>query len=439
MNHYRSSSSVKRNQVSTHNLFIVVSHSMPNLPSSSTLLACITLLLCTPEATIAFAPRQLQQQQRQHKAPISFVGRTTSSRTSSRRHGVVRAAFKQGTHEDAAATSSTAFQPFWKDVHTQVALEPASASNAGASNSYNAFQNAMGKGKESRHAAAATALAKEEAGGARLNGIAKLLNKSENTNKNDNDQDSLSASNDIDGEKLLYGAGALIAAAGLAFAHSMGLGPTDLVHALERFVSNPQDTLQEVVESVQAMGPLGPLYFGIIYLIAEILAIPATPLTMSAGYLFGLTQGVSVVLLAATIAASVSFFVGKTFLRSWVETILQDQPKFAKIDKAIAKDGFKLLLLVRLSPIFPFALSNYLYGASAIDFASYFWGTLLGFTPGTFAYVYTGMVGKALTLGEGEPWYIYAGGFSLLLGFLKIVTDVATNIVEAATDEEETV
>jgi uncharacterized membrane protein YdjX (TVP38/TMEM64 family) len=252
-------------------------------------------------------------------------------------------------------------------------------------------------------------------------------------NQTDNDNN---GNNVMDRETLLYGVGALVAAAGVGFCASLGLGPADLLHATERFLQNPQDTLQDVVEGVQAMGPAGPLYFGIIYLVAEILAVPATPLTLSAGYLFGLTQGVGVVLLAATIAASISFYLGKTFLRSYVEEALQDNPKFAKIDKAIARDGFKLLLLVRLSPIFPFALSNYLYGASAIDFASYFWGTLLGFAPGTFAYVYTGMVGKALTLGEGEPWYVYAGGFALLLAFLKVVTDVATNIVDAIDEDE---
>jgi uncharacterized membrane protein YdjX (TVP38/TMEM64 family) len=243
----------------------------------------------------------------------------------------------------------------------------------------------------------------------------------------------------LDAQTFLYGTGAVVAAAGLTYAHSTGVSvsPQDVYHAAERFLQNPQDTLQEVVEMVQAMGPAAPLYFGVIYLIAEILAVPATPLTLSAGYLFGLTQGTAIVLVAASIAASISFFVGKTFLRSWVESVLEENPKFAKIDRAIAKEGFQLLFLVRLSPIFPFALSNYLYGASAIDFGSYFWATLFGFTPGTVAAVYTGMVGKALTYGEGEPWYVYAGGFGAMLVFLKLVTDVATNIVESLDEDDQ--
>jgi len=157
-------------------------------------------------------------------------------------------------------------------------------------------------------------------------------------------------------------------------------------------------------------------------------------------YLFGVGQGTAVVLLSATIAATVAFFIGKTLLRTWVEEMLQDQPQFAKIDKAVGREGFKLLLLVRLSPIFPFALSNYLYGASSIDFVSYFWGTLFGFAPGTLAYVYTGMIGKELTLGGGEgsqPWFVYAGGLALLAGFLKLVSDVASEIVNAIDDDDD--
>jgi len=241
-------------------------------------------------------------------------------------------------------------------------------------------------------------------------------------------------------ETLAAGVAAVALAAGIGLASASGISPGEALGQVQHFFTHPQEVLQGVTDSVEAMGPLGPLYFGLIYLVAEVLAVPATPLTLSAGYLFGVTEGTAVVLLSATIAASVAFWVGKTFLRGWVENILKEQPKFAKIDKAIGREGFKLLLLVRLSPIFPFALSNYLYGASSVDFTSYFWGTLLGFAPGTLAYVYTGMVGKALTLGgeadAAQPWYVYAGGLAVLAGLLKLASDVAGGIIDAIDEEE---
>jgi uncharacterized membrane protein YdjX (TVP38/TMEM64 family) len=258
-------------------------------------------------------------------------------------------------------------------------------------------------------------------------------------------QDQLDSSNDDPNQNqsavaLVTGAIAFIAVLATIVNTYTDFSLAEGITWFHQLVAHPKETLEAGVDAVQAMGPAGVLVFGLIYCVAEILAVPATPLTLSAGYLFGVVQGTAIVLLAATCAASVAFVIGKTFLRTWVEETLIENPKFAKLDKAIGKEGFKLLLLVRLSPLFPFALSNYLYGASSIDFASYFWGTLLGFAPGTVAYVYTGMVGKALTLGGGdssEPWYVYAGGLALFATFLKLASDVASEIVEAIDHEEE--
>jgi SNARE associated Golgi protein len=137
---------------------------------------------------------------------------------------------------------------------------------------------------------------------------------------------------------------------------------------LETVWKDPTSILESVVDKVQAMGPAGVLYFGLMYTLAEVLAIPAVPLTASAGYLFGVSTGTAIVLLSASVAATISFAIGRTILRSYVERILEDYPDFQKLDRAIEKEGFKLMILLRMSPVFPFALSNYLYGASSVRF-----------------------------------------------------------------------
>ena len=204
----------------------------------------------------------------------------------------------------------------------------------------------------------------------------------------------------------------------------------------------------------------GILYFASFYIMAEILAIPVFPLTASSGFLFGIIPGTLICLLCATTAASISFIIGRTLLREYVESILASNPKFQSFDRIIQRGGFKLMLLVRLSPIFPFAVSNYLYGASGIGFVPYFLGTVVGFMPGTFAYVYAGRVGKALTIDNNiniinssnsaaassmstttlssttEPWYIYVGGMVVVLVLLKIVGDVASGVIETLNDED---
>ena len=194
-----------------------------------------------------------------------------------------------------------------------------------------------------------------------------------------------------------------------------------VIESVKSFLADPASALEAVVGTVEDMGPLGFIYFSAVYTVAEILAIPAIPLTASAGYLFGLRDGTMVVLFSASIAAAASFLIGRTFLRNYVEEALENYPEFKRIDRAIGEEGFKLMLLLRLSPIFPFALSNYFYGATKIGFWPYFFGTMIGFTPGTIAYVYTGEVGKSLTLDAAgsEPWYVYVGVLAAFSGFLK--------------------
>jgi len=148
-----------------------------------------------------------------------------------------------------------------------------------------------------------------------------------------------------------------------------------------QLIKDPSTSFDIILKSLETMdAQKGMLYFSSFYVLAEILAIPAVPiLTASSGYLFGTLAGTATCLFSAAIAASISFVIGRTLLRGYVEKVLDGNPKFKSMDRAIEKEGFKLMLLLRLSPLFPFALSNYLYGASSIQFLPYFFGTLLGF------------------------------------------------------------
>merc|ERR1719261_557039 len=227
-------------------------------------------------------------------------------------------------------------------------------------------------------------------------------------------------------------AGAVLAAASLAipaaaFALDDGANWAALID-----LKNLPALIDTATDKVEALGPLGLFYFYLLYTLIDVVPIaPATPLTVSAGVLFGLGPGLAVVLLAAITAAGVSFLLGRTFLRDPVRKIAENNKQFQAIDKAVGKEGFKIVLLLRLSPLLPFALSNYFYGFSAIDFWPYFFATMLGFFPGSLAYVYSGTVGQAMLEngadggGMGVPWYAYVGGFASLVLLLRTVSDVA--------------
>lgn len=192
---------------------------------------------------------------------------------------------------------------------------------------------------------------------------------------------------------------------------------------------------------VEDLGPAGPALFMMLYVLLEILAVPAIPLTMSAGAIFGPVQGTAMVSVSATLAATASFLIARYALRSKVKDLAQKYPKFAAIDNAIGEDSFRVVALLRLSPLLPFALSNYLYGLTSVKTKPYVLASWLGMLPGTFAYVSAGSVGRTMMEaggGAGEMGWTHVaqigGGFLLALISGSYVAKVAS---EALKDVEE--
>ena len=103
---------------------------------------------------------------------------------------------------------------------------------------------------------------------------------------------------------------------------------------------------------------------------------------MVAGALYGTVLGSCIVFLGACLGAEISFLLGRTLLRNWVQRRMADFPKLQVVQKAVSREGLKLILLTRLSPVFPFSLLNFAYGLSDVSFRDYLIG-LLAIAPGT--------------------------------------------------------
>ncbi|KAJ0024394.1 hypothetical protein Pint_07616 [Pistacia integerrima] len=146
-----------------------------------------------------------------------------------------------------------------------------------------------------------------------------------------------------------------------------------------------------------------------------ILAIPAIPLTMSAGLLFGSVIGTIIVSISGTVAASVAFLIARYFARERILKLVEGNKKFLAIDKAIGENGFRVVTLLRLSPLLPFSLGNYLYGLTSVKFVPYVLGSWLGMLPGTWAYVSAGAFGRAIIQEESEIAIGGGGGNGQLL------------------------
>jgi uncharacterized membrane protein YdjX (TVP38/TMEM64 family) len=159
--------------------------------------------------------------------------------------------------------------------------------------------------------------------------------------------------------------------------------------------------LPQFAEWVQSLGVWGPLAFVVGYGVAAVFLIPAVLLTLAGGALFGFRRGVVYVSLGATVGATLAFLAARYVVRRFVEAYVSRHPRLAAIDRAVESEGARLVFLLRLSPIVPFVLLNYVLGISRVRFRDYMVGTV-GMLPAVAAYVYAGKVaGDLATLAAG--------------------------------------
>jgi uncharacterized membrane protein YdjX (TVP38/TMEM64 family) len=190
---------------------------------------------------------------------------------------------------------------------------------------------------------------------------------------------------------------------------------------------------------VKTLGYLAPIAFIGIYNLATVLLIPGSLLTIGGGVIFGAIWGSIYVLIAATLGATLAFLIGRYFSRNWVRQQIDKYPKFKAIEAAVAREGFKIVLLTRLSPIFPFNLLNYAFGVTGVSLQNYVLGSI-GMIPGTILYVYIGsLVGDLALIGTAAPAPNPALTWAIrVIGLLATVavTIYITRIAKQALDEQ---
>lgn len=157
-----------------------------------------------------------------------------------------------------------------------------------------------------------------------------------------------------------------------------------------------RDTLAAFLEWVHGVGAWGAVIFAAAYVPAAILLVPGSLLTLGAGFVFGVVKGTAIVSLGSTAGAAAAFIVGRSIARDWVARRLAGRPKIAAIARAVETEGFKIVLLTRLSPILPFNLLNYAFGLTAVPFRKYILASWIGMLPGTIMYVYLGSAANSL-------------------------------------------
>ncbi len=195
-----------------------------------------------------------------------------------------------------------------------------------------------------------------------------------------------------------------------------------------------------LVEWIRDAGLVGVIVYSIAYVAATLLLLPGSILTAGAGLAYGPLWGTLLVSPVSVLAATLAFLLGRGIARNWVARRIAQHPRFGAIDEAIGESGFKIILLLRLSPIFPFNLLNYALGLTRVSLRDYALASLLGMLPGTFLYVYLGSLvtsasellsGKRPAMGLWEQ-ILYWGGLAATLVVTVLITRMARQALNKA-------
>ena len=234
--------------------------------------------------------------------------------------------------------------------------------------------------------------------------------------------------------RFQFGALAVAVVIGAVFCHEL---PAMASEGGPIVAFNPQLWLKDSLDWIESQGNVGALFFIFLYIFATVAFLPGSLLTLGAGVVFGVLKGSLFVFIGSTIGATAAFLVGRYLARNWVAKKIEGNQSFASIDRAVGKEGFKIVLLTRLSPIFPFNVLNYAMGLTSVALKDYVLASI-GMLPGTIMYVYIGsLAGDLATIGtESQPenatiqWIIRIVGFIATVAVTVYVTRVARKALE---------
>ncbi len=201
--------------------------------------------------------------------------------------------------------------------------------------------------------------------------------------------------------------------------------------------------VKAVLSWLEGAGPMGVLVFVFAYGLATVAMLPGSLITLGAGFVYGPLIGLLVVSPASVLGATLAFLVGRFLARDWVKRQVEKNPRFSRLDEEIGKESFRLILLLRLSPIFPYSLLNYALGVTRASLTHYVLASFLGMIPATFMYLYLGssvekisdiLIGKPAPSGNlSQIWFAF--GAVATLAATVMITKVARKALKEAVKE----
>jgi uncharacterized membrane protein YdjX (TVP38/TMEM64 family) len=206
------------------------------------------------------------------------------------------------------------------------------------------------------------------------------------------------------------------------------VGAVVLIALIVGWLLLPVKELSDSFQSwIEDQGAWGVVIFGVVYIVATVFLLPVSVLTVVAGLAFGLAIGFPLVVVSATIGATLAFLAARYLVHKRVATLVAKRPNFKAVNAAVSEGGWKIVGLLRLSPLVPFNLQNYFYGITDVKLVQYVPATFFGIIPGTLLYVYLGAAGRAASGEGGGPlqWTFFAVGLIATIAVTVFVTKKA--------------
>jgi uncharacterized membrane protein YdjX (TVP38/TMEM64 family) len=205
------------------------------------------------------------------------------------------------------------------------------------------------------------------------------------------------------------------------------------------------DVATRLAEGMRDTGATGILLFFAAYIISTVALLPGSLLTLAAGFAYGPGWGLLLASPASVAGATVAFVLGRTLLRDRAARTVRGYPKLRAIDAAVEREGFRLVLLLRLSPVFPFNVLNYGLSLSRVRLRTYVAASFLGMLPGTAFYAYLGSLASVAadlrtTGAGGGPLRLamYVLGFAATLAVVLVATRMARRALSSELREADT-
>lgn len=196
-----------------------------------------------------------------------------------------------------------------------------------------------------------------------------------------------------------------------------------------------KEWIDQFREWIVDMGFTGVVIFIIFYVFITVVLGPASALTLTAGLAYG-AWGFPLVILSATLAAAVAFLLGRYVARDRVTRFINRDPRLISLNKAISDEGWRVVGLMRLSPVIPYGLQNYMFSLTQIGFVPYVLATMVGIMPASALYVYIGSLGQAVGRFGGLQWMLLVAGLLATLLVAWFVGKRAKAALLEHTDEQ---